>query len=543
MTEKTARRWIRAIVTVGIILLTGVGWFLWTQRIHPHPRPIFAQHLAPAPVASERPSTDSLEKEIKSFCGDCHAVPKADSFPRYAWHDEVRMGYSLYAKSGRTDLNPPAIADTVAYYRQRAPEQLTFPTPAEATTPLGCEFRADRIQLERNDEVRPAVAHLRWMQLGAKRSWQLVASDMRRGTLLATSVPPTKGVPPRLLATLEHPCHFEPCDLDGDGRQDLVVADLGSFPPGDQDRGRVVWLRMRDDGDEYEVHSLADGLGRVSDVRPMDVDRDGDEDLIVAVFGMDKTGKILLLRNDSGSSTRPTFTAEMIDPLPGGIHVPVCDLDGDGNMDFVALISQEYEQVSVFVNAFGSESTGASFLQQLIWRGPDLTFGSSGLELVDLDADDDLDILLTNGDAFDNGFVNASHGVQWLENQGGLKFSYHRLADLLGAYVAKAGDVDLDGDLDIVAAAWLPGEVEPKNAFDRPRASIICLEQTAPGAFARHTLEKDLPIHASLELADFDSDGDLDFAIGSHTLTRSTDLPHWIGLWWNQARSPMADGS
>jgi hypothetical protein len=173
-----------------------------------------------------------------------------------------------------------------------------------------------------------------------------------------------------------------------------------------------------------------------------------------------------------------------------------------------------------------------------LWEGPDLTYGSSGLELTDLDADGDIDILYTNGDAFDNGFVNPSHGVQWLENQGQLKFAFHRLTDLTGAYVATAGDLDLDGDLDIVAVSWLPSGVKPDNVLDKPRASVICLEQVAPGQFVRHTLEQNETFHAAIELADFDHDGDLDFAVASHFLSRTEPSPYWLAIWWNQARSP-----
>ena len=71
---------------------------------------------------------------------------------------------------------------------------------------------------------------------------------------------------------------------------------------------------------------------------------------------------------------------------------------------------------------------------------------------------------------------------------------------------------------------------------DRSLASIICLEQTKPGTFIRHTLEKDRTVHAVLEMADFDRDGDLDFAVGYHTLNRDSKQPYWVAVWWNESR-------
>jgi len=215
--------------------------------------------------------------------------------------------------------------------------------------------------------------------------------------------------------------------------------------------------------------------------------------------------------------------------------VPLCDLDQDGRMDIVALISQEHELVEVLLN-----QGDGRFSPHPLWAAPDLTFGSSGIELVDLDRDGDTDILYSNGDAFDNVFVNPSHGIQWLENQGGLHFVYHRLTDLIGAYRARAVDLDLDGDLDILAAAWLPERVKPPNVPVHDLPTIICLEQTAPGAFVRHTLQRGRPQNVALEVADLDQDGDPDFVVGAMRPNSQEPVAHWLAIWWNQA-APAPD--
>lgn len=542
------------LATVAVALAGGVAMVLWRGP---------DRQVAPEPLANLL-ETDDAEvfdpatvARIEAFCGDCHAVPLPDSFPRYAWHTEVLAGYEFYAKSGRTDLDPPPLSQTVAYYRSRAPETMVFPLSPPPPASPRVTFEIEKLETDSIEQVTPAVAHLKWAPLDQDARSMLIVTDMRRGCIKAVDLSNTRQSP-RLLAQLKHPCHVEVCDLDQNGTLDLLVSDLGSFPPGDHTLGRVVWLSRRENEELYDPVVIGSGLGRVADARAADFDRDGDLDVIVAVFGMDRSGSIELLRNVTGEEDGDTVTAaasaavdrttlrfrrETVDPRPGGIHVPPYDFNDDGYLDFAALISQEYEQVALFINQHGAEPYQVPFVLQTLWGGPDLTFGMSGMELVDLDQDGDIDIVFTNGDAFDNGFVNPRHGVQWLENLGRLRFEYHRLADLTGAYVAPPADYDLDGDLDMVVASWMPSGAQPANVYDQPRASVVYLEQVAPRTFQPYTLEQNANFHAAMEVGDFDADGDLDFVVGYHSLTRSEEMPYWIAIWWNQLRKPQADGA
>jgi hypothetical protein len=335
------------------------------------------------------------------------------------------------------------------------------------------------------------------------------------------------------LAQLNNPCRVEPCDLDGDGSLDLLVADLGSYAAVDHDRGRVVWLRQDKRTGRFDEVVLASGLGRVADVRPIEADARGTADLVVAEFGRYRTGKIVLLRNVAGPGRQPRFEPEELDPRTGTIHVPVVDLDGDGRQDFVALVSNESECVEAFLN-----QGGGKFRRETLWQAPDLAFASSGIWLVDLDGDGDMDILYANGDAFDNRYVSPWHGVQWPENLGNVQFRYHRLTDMPGATVALPGDFDGDGRLDILVVALLPRGMRPDTLAVQPLPSVVLLEQTSPGHFVRHTLETGFPCHGAAVIGDFDDDGRLDFAVAYHMAGHHADAlgQSWLTIWWNQGR-------
>jgi hypothetical protein len=529
MTPSSTKRRLRLVLwsaALTVILVPAVlaAWQWWSGRARADYARLLQEPADGADVGAE------MESRIKSFCGDCHAMVLPESFPRDAWHEEVIKGYRIYVFSGRTDLKPPPVQATVAYFRSRAPVEIALPQPEEAPTAFRASFVTERIDVEPGARRPPAIAGLRWAKLRADSPPVILASDQATGEIKSLEFSGPKWRV-RRLAQLDSPCHVEPCDLDRDGTIDLLVADLGTLTAMDHDRGKVVWLRQDARSGTFEKVVLASGLGRVADVRPIDTNGTGKLDLVVAEFGQYRTGTISLLRNVASPGRRPRFEPEVLDLRTGTIHVPVVDINGDGRTDFLALVSNESESVEAFLN-----QAGGKFHRQTLWRAPDLTFGSQGIEVVDLNADGKMDVLYPNGDAFDNGYLSPWHGVQWLENLGDMQFKYHRLTDMPGATVALAGDFDGDGDLDILVVSYLPHNLKYDPETTRQFASIVLLEQVSPGRFVRHTLERGLLCHAAVVAGDFNGDGRLDFAVGTHVMgLRARELGRaWLTVWWNQ---------
>jgi hypothetical protein len=216
-----------------------------------------------------------------------------------------------------------------------------------------------------------------------------------------------------------------------------------------------------------------------------------------------------------------------IDERSGTVNVHPTDLNGDGRMDFIALISQQHEQVVGFLNL------PSGFTPQTIYAGPHPNWGSSGMDVADLDGDGDLDVLLAHGDTLDDGIVKPYHGIEWLENRGSYPFVAQTLATLAGVHPVKAVDFDRDGDLDVLAGSFFP----PDAIGSTPKLpSLAWLEQVARGRFERRTLELGSPLHASLDAADFDGDGDIDLVVGN--LSAQREMAAWIEIWENQRVRP-----
>ena len=456
-----------------------------------------------------------LEPQIRRFCGDCHAFPPPESFPRNNWAEEVNKGFSFFYDSSRPDKDVPPLQATIDYFQARAPKKLPLPVIANLAPP------SDAPEFERLDlssltaHGAPAVAHLALVKAGVAKQPGLIVSDMRSGEvrLWETGGPTTASM---ALANLSHPAHVATTDLDADGINELVVADLGSFLPDDHRLGKVWWLRPQAAGVPWQAVEFATGLSRVCDVEPTDIDGDGDVDLVVAEFGWRKSGRILLLRNQGMKDSVPIMEVEVLDPRHGTIHVPVADLNGDGRPDFVALISQEHEVIEAFLNCGNGE-----WERQPIYAALDPSFGSSGIELVDLDADGDLDVLYTNGDSFDSALIKPYHGVRWLENKGTFPFTVHHITAFPGAHRALAADLDGDGDLDVVAVSLLPG---PLADLKQPDSipGVIWLEQVSKDAtsgeiqFLLHRIEGATCNHAACALIDWNGDGAIDIIAGNY---------------------------
>ena len=221
-----------------------------------------------------------------------------------------------------------------------------------------------------------------------------------------------------------------------------------------------------------------------------------------------------------------------MDPRTGGIHVLPVDLNHDGKMDFVALLAQEHESVIAYINKGTGDFT---FDQKIIYAAPHPNWGSSGIQLVDLDKDGDLDVLLTHGDTFDDGLVKPYHGIQWLENTGTYPYVEHTIAQMPGVHRAETADIDGDGDLDIVACALLAGGSDVDETM---LPALVWLEQTTPGTYVRHTIEMGMPRHATLDVGDIDSDGDVDIVVGNFSVDKTAPPP--IEVWTNPRKKPSA---
>jgi len=283
-------------------------------------------------------------------------------------------------------------------------------------------------------------------------------------------------------------------DLDGDGDLDAVVANAVSAS---SSAPATVWVS--DGAGRFSPHPTQPTFGfqYSNGIAMGDLDDDGDLDVILA----NKTSAESVWLNDGAGRftahpTRPSFDAGM------AVEIALGDLDRDGDLDAVAAAWDSNGETVWLNDGAGVFSPHPSVPK----------FGTTEgrvVQLGDLDGDGDLDAVV--GKAY-----NLADQV-WVNNGAG-GFSPHPTTPSFGGMNTNdldLGDVDGDGDLDVVIAQWDQASAAaawsdaPEQVWLNDGQGNLTPHPTTP--FFGAGLSQDIA------LGDLDGDGDLDAMVANIT--------------------------
>ena len=237
-------------------------------------------------------------------------------------------------------------------------------------------------------------------------------------------------------------------DIDGVGDLDLLSSVVSYEGRGNIPKSMIAWYANDGSGQFSSSRVIATEACEIESVYTVDLDEDGDLDLVFVATGSDTPNvsspntTIGWYANDGFGqfAWQQAITSETVEPE----SVCLTDLDGDDNVDLLAVIDR-YD-----IALFRNNGQGQFDVHQVIGTS---TVKINSIRIADLNGDGSLDVLA----ALDGGFGHPS--IAWYANDGsgGIGPSQEipvGVEPVDGAYAVKATDVDHDGDLDVVAALY-----------------------------------------------------------------------------------------
>jgi hypothetical protein len=292
-------------------------------------------------------------------------------------------------------------------------------------------------------------------------------------------------------------------DLNGDGLGDFVLADDG----GAQEDPGAVWIALQKAPLEFKAAApirLDDS--EAYQVAIADLDGDGASDAVVLVVelhpgdpGTPVDRRVLVLLNDGSGALAPAQELAIASHAwfpPGDIELG--DIDADGDLDVVAGTGQKWTpgQLTILTNdGMGTLSIASN---------TEVQAHPQAILLRDLDADGDLDLALMANHNFNNPEVLAEPYLSIAMNDGAGDFTF--VQDFVDSNTITRGQMvaaDFDNDADIDLA--LP---------DINGSMLVHLNDGA-GSFDPGARYTGVDTHEAAAAADVDMDGRIDLLVGN----------------------------
>ena len=226
-------------------------------------------------------------------------------------------------------------------------------------------------------------------------------------------------------------------DLDNDGWIDVAV--------GDEAGNVILWHNPLTPVQPFTTSwgaevDVGDGAGKINDLFAADLDNDGDADLISA------GGNSVQAWQNDRTPFSGTWSLTTLGSSADTVYaLSVADLDRDGDMDVTSGSgSNEDYEIIVWPNTSIHRESPFRMRGHIVGS---LNSRFRAVVSADLDGDGDLD-LITGGDS------HAGYELVIWQNSGTpfeTGWSQYNLGDLSTVYCIAVGDLDNDGDIDIVS--------------------------------------------------------------------------------------------
>lgn len=300
-------------------------------------------------------------------------------------------------------------------------------------------------------------------------------------------------------------------DIDGDGFIDIAIGKVW----GEEKARGVLWYQNPGDGSaDWAYYPVATTNYHPDRLRIADMNGDGRKDIVISEErypGKEPDASLYWIEQDADRGGKwMIWKTHRIITQYTMNNLDVADVDRDGDMD---IITCEHKGPNEQLQLWENDGHG-NFAVHVLDRGKE---GHLGTQLGDLDNDGDMDLVSTAWDDY--------HILHMWRNDANLFAGIPRVSwDHLSSQenqiprpnvgrqsAALAADLDKDGSDDIVIAGW-------------SSPSMVWLRKTESG-WNRYIIDdRDSHIEAGGDVYDIDGDGDLDILQGGSWATNE--------VWW-----------
>jgi len=457
-----------------------------------------------------------------AYCSSCHLEPSPDILPKKSW--EVALGYMGYMLGM---LNIDYLADHAEFAQENVKSKQKYLTKENMIPDAPLLSEVDWTTL-RNYFVESAPAEplpqtgkplLRW----ELPQFDIVQSDYRADPAVTTMVHVREDTSEAYIGdSVAHTIAV----LGSDGKlkaeprrfgagmspvgiafvEDAAyVASIGDIFGDLTSAERIATIsRLSLAEQSFSAASISvvvDDLYRMAGMDAADVNGDGIVDFVVCGFGTRRGNVAMYLSQSDGS-----YREHELISRPGAVTAEFHDFNGDEYLDIAVLLSDAQEGFYILMN------DGANHFESTTVFETHPSYGHTLFELQDFDNDGLMDILTVNGDNVDSDPYNTLknfHGIRIYLNRGNLRFDEAYFYPMYGAFGARAGDFDNDGDLDIAAISFYPDfEIERRESF-------VYLQNEGELEFSAHTTPELVNGRwMTIGVGDLDGDADIDIVLG-----------------------------
>jgi hypothetical protein len=262
-------------------------------------------------------------------------------------------------------------------------------------------------------------------------------------------------------------------DVDGDGDTDILSASYAD--------DKIVWYE-NNGTQSFTPHTLSSVADVAESVFAADMDNDGDTDVLSASSNDDKIAWYQNNGNEVFSTITITTAAD------GATSVFAADVDGDGDMDVLSSSTHD-DKIAWYKN-----SGSGLFTTHTIDLAAD---GARRVHAADVNGDGNMDVLSSSSN---------DDKISWYKNDGNENFTKSVISAAADVAIrVYAADVDGDGDTDVLSASIGDDKIAwyENNGGANPTFTAHTITTAADGAHGVYA-------------ADIDADGDTDVLSASH---------------------------